>query len=58
MTFDADDPRSKLDVRPQNTLAGGPFEPAEYVRYYALPPSETSAGAKTWYARGKTLIVA
>jgi hypothetical protein len=37
---------------------GGPFAPAHYLLFYAQPPAEETAGARTWYARGQSMVVA
>ncbi|MGD9811754.1 MAG: hypothetical protein AB7U35_10545 [Sphingobium sp.] len=34
------------------------FKQASYARFYDAPPQESSGQARTWYARGQTLIIA
>lgn len=34
------------------------FQPASYARFYASEPQESSGTARTWYARGQTMVVA
>jgi hypothetical protein len=49
-------------VTAQKSAAQAPapksFKHASYARFYAEPPQEADDLAKTWYARGATLIVA
>lgn len=57
--YGSDDPRSKLAAG-GSAGAAGPvrFAAAEYVRFHELPPRESSATARTWYARGQNFVVA
>ncbi|MBT2187317.1 hypothetical protein [Sphingobium nicotianae] len=34
------------------------FKGASYARFYGEPPQETTSVARTWYARGQTMVVA
>src|SRR6202040_61392 len=34
------------------------FAPCEYVRFYDSEPDETTASARTWYARGQNFVLA
>lgn len=58
MTFDPSDPRSTLGgVASLPTSVTGPFDPAEYVRFHDIAPTETQQAGKTWYTRGKNLVM-
>ena len=58
MMFDPSDPRSTLGgVASSQASVTGPFDPAEYVRFHDIAPTEAGGAGKTWYARGKNLIV-
>lgn len=51
------DPRASLQTAaPRPPVAS--FKAAEYARFYAEEPQETSGGSRTWYARGQNMIVA
>lgn len=58
MVLDRSDVRSTMASygatnRPQATE----FAPCEYVRFYDAEPRESSANAKTWYARGQNFVL-
>jgi hypothetical protein len=56
--YDANDPRSALATKAAAAATPpGRFDAAEYVRFYDLPPQESSSHGKTWYGRGQNLIV-
>ena len=59
MVLDRTDVRSTMasygaTTRPTAT----DFVPCEYVRFYDTEPQETTAGARTWYARGQNFVLA
>src|SRR5216684_1757851 len=59
MVLDRTDVRSTMtsygaSTRPTPT----DFAPCEYVRFYDMPPQETTAGTRTWYARGQNFVLA
>jgi hypothetical protein len=65
--YGSDDPRSKLGAAGgAPALASTPyadagralkFAAAEYVRFHELPPRESGAKGRTWYARGQNFVV-
>src|SRR5919202_6876290 len=57
--FDPRDPRSSLgSVATAGPKPATEFAGAEYVKFYEIPPQETSSGARTWYGRGQNFVVA
>jgi len=59
MVLDRTDVRSSLasyGATPRPTATD--FVPCEYVRFYDAKPQETTAGARTWYARGQNFVLA
>jgi hypothetical protein len=55
----SDDPRARLASGSSPTgNAGTGFAPAEYALFGRSPPSESSANAQTWLARGQNFLVA
>lgn len=49
----------RASLAPQSTApAPTGFKQASYARFYEEPPQETSDLARTWFARGQTMIVA
>lgn len=59
MALDQSDVRSTLasygaSTRPTPT----DFVSCEYVRFYDTEPQETTAGTRTWYARGQNFVLA
>ena len=67
-TYSSADPRSQLGTAvPAAGAAAAPyaaskgptqFAAAEYAKFHEMPPSEVSAGARTWYSRGQNFIIA
>ena|SRR5579864_5771280 len=58
MVLDRSDVRSALasyGASPRPTATE--FVPCEYVRFYGTEPQESSATAKTWYARGQNFVL-
>jgi hypothetical protein len=61
--YGADDPRSKLGgaaapAAPYaDTGSALKFAAAEYVKFHELPPRESDANARTWYARGQNFVM-
>jgi hypothetical protein len=59
MPYDAKDPRANLKKGPAGeSKTATDFAGADYVKFYEIDPGETSPGARTWYARGQSLIIA
>jgi hypothetical protein len=58
--YESYDPRSSLAPRAATTTgpAPGGFAAAEYVKFHATQPAESSALARTWFGRGQNMIVA
>jgi len=59
MVLDRSDVRSSLasyGASPRPTATD--FVPCEYVRFYDTEPQESSASARTWYARGQNFVLA
>ena len=56
--FDASDPRSGLPQAGPQAPVDGPFDAADYVRFHALPPQEDLPDGRTWYARGRNVVIA
>src|SRR5690606_7865234 len=58
--YESYDPRSRLSpqaaAKPAAAATG--FAAAEYVKFGALPPAETTRGSRTWYGRGQNFVVA
>src|SRR6266849_6227494 len=50
----------RTDVRSTMASYGASTRPTptEYVRFYDTEPQETTAGARTWYARGQNFVLA
>jgi hypothetical protein len=59
VAFDPRDPRSGLASLTASAGAAptGVAAAAEYVKFYELPPIESTGGARTWYARGQNFVV-
>jgi hypothetical protein len=55
--FDARDPRSSLAVAARRAV-GRVAAAADYVEFFKLPPAETGAAQRTWFARGQNFVVA
>jgi len=59
MAYDASDPRAALaSATAAPKPVTGPFMPASYARFYEQAPQEELPGIRTWYARGRSFIVA
>ena len=59
MPYDAKDPRASLaGVSKDSPKSATDFASAEYVKFYEIEPSETSAGVRTWYGCGQNFILA
>ena len=58
--YGRDDLRASLAPKSPASSAPVPesFHDASYARFYAQDPQEVTPGARTWYARGQTMIVA
>jgi hypothetical protein len=57
--YHSSDPRSTLGTVPAApSTMPTKFAGADYVKFYEISPSDTSATARTWYARGQNFIVA
>lgn len=60
MPFDASDARSQLSSSSGATAVKEPpsaYAGAEYLKFYEIPPTETTAGAKTWIGRGQNFVL-
>jgi hypothetical protein len=64
--YGTDDPRSKLKAG-GSTAAADPYASkatalkyagAEYVKFFEMPPQQSSNVEKTWYSRGQNFVVA
>ena len=56
--FDPRDPRSSLgSVATAGPKPATEFAGAEYVKFYEIPPKQTSSGARTWYGRGQNFVL-
>ncbi len=54
-----DDPRAALATAAKSAApTATAFAPAEYAKFYETEPQETTAGSRTWYARGQNFIIA
>ena len=57
--YDAKDPRSSLTAAPAaGAKAATEFAGVEYARFHDMPPQESAAGVRTWYARGQNFVLA
>ena len=57
--YDASDPRAALALAPVAApKVATEFAGADYAKFYETKPQETSANARTWYARGQNYVVA
>jgi hypothetical protein len=50
------DPRSRLGGGSEAVAVG--FAPADYIRFYELPPGEVDPHSRTWWARGQNFFLA
>ena len=56
--YDVKDPRSSLAAGPAHAgKAATEFAGVEYARFHDLPPQESAAGTRTWYARGQNFVL-
>ncbi len=58
MAYHATDPRAALAPASSGKTVAGPFQPADYVKFYEQPPQETAPGLKVWWCRGRAFVVA
>lgn len=55
--YESDDPRSRLSTA-GGTAGSSAFGSSSYARFYATEPTEQTASARTWFARGQNFLVA
>jgi hypothetical protein len=56
--YDASDPRAALAPAAAAPKVATEFAGADYAKFYETEPEESSAAARTWYARGQNYVVA
>ncbi|MEW6644475.1 MAG: hypothetical protein AB1586_28500 [Pseudomonadota bacterium] len=57
--YHSTDPRAALTATPVGRAPSPTrFAGAEYAKFYDMPPTETTDGARTWLARGQNFIIA
>jgi hypothetical protein len=57
--YDAKDPRASLAAAPASVVkAATEFAGVEYARFHDMVPQESTAGVRTWYARGQNFVLA
>ena len=56
--YHSSDPRASLAPTSATSPMTDAFTAADYLRFYETEPSESAAGARTWYGRGQNFLTA
>src|SRR4051794_8381319 len=56
--YDKSDPRAGLAAAPANAPVWTTYSPADYSRFYEIPPQEAGPQGRTWLTRGQNAIIA
>jgi hypothetical protein len=55
--YESHDPRSQLKSQAATGGVMAGFAAAEYVKFFALPPTEQTTTSRTWFGRGQNFVV-
>jgi hypothetical protein len=55
--YDKSDPRASLAKAPSTAPVWTAYTPADYARFYEMPPPESGAWGRSWYVRGQNAVI-